>query len=112
MKRGDVYWYGVKNDDVKHINKGRRPVLIVSNDKCNNNSPSVHAVPFTASIKKFLPTHVKVEMNHATNFALCEQVFLLNKDDIDKNNYICTLRKEEMDLISIALMKQLGIMEV
>lgn len=32
MKRGEVYWLDVKSD-VKHVNVGNRPVLIVSNDQ-------------------------------------------------------------------------------
>ena len=57
MKRGEVYWLDVKSD-VKHVNVGNRPVLIVSNDKCNKNSPVVTVVPITSENKKSMPTHV------------------------------------------------------
>lgn len=111
MKRGDVYWMDICNN-VEHMNQGRRPVLIVSNDKCNEHSPCINVVPLTTARKKNIPTHVSLIMNNTLNIVLCEQITLINKSEIQESNYICTLSSRFMDLISIALMKQLGIMEV
>ena len=111
IKRGEVYWLEVKSD-VKHVNLGRRPVLIVSNDKCNYFSPAVTVVPLTSENKKYLPTHVNFEMNGIRNCALCEQVMPVNSDGIIDKNKIGKLSESTMDKVSIALMKQLGIVEV
>lgn len=111
MKRGDVYWVDICNN-VEHMNQGRRPVLIVSNNKCNEYSTCIHILPLTTEKKKPMPTHISFMMEGVKNTALCEQVALINKSEIQESNYICTLSSRLMDLISIALMKQLGIMEV
>lgn len=70
MKRGEVYWLDVKSY-VKHVNAGNRPVLIVSNDKCNQNSPVVTVVPLTSENKKSMPTHVITYLGNIRNTILC-----------------------------------------
>lgn len=111
MKRGEVYWLDIKSD-VKHVNLGRRPVLIVSNDKCNQFSPVVTVVPLTSENKKFMPTHVETYLGSIKNTILCEQVMPVNSDEILDENRICYIGKLTMDKVAIALMKQIGIMEV
>lgn len=111
MKRGEVYWMDVKTN-VNHVNCGFRPVLIVSNNKCNYFSPTVTVVPLTSEKKKFLPTHVTVYLKNVKNTILCEQVMPVNSEEILYKNKICELSESTMDKVSIAMMKQLGIMEV
>jgi len=58
-----------------HMQKGLRPVLIVSNDKNNKFSTNVHVIPFTTKGKAKLPTHVDVESElerKSTLLAECE----------------------------------------
>lgn len=110
MKRGEVYWLDVKSD-VKHVNVGNRPVLIVSNDKCNKNSPVVTVVPLISEKKKSMPTHVITYLGNIRNTILCEHIMPANADEILEQNKICTLSKSTMDKVAIALMKQIGIME-
>lgn len=109
MHRGEVYWMNVESN-VEHINKGFRPVLIVSNDSCNEHSSVVTVVPLTTADKKFMPTHVATYMNGIKNTILCEHVMPVNKDDIKPFNKFAELSRGTMDLVSVALMKQLGIM--
>lgn len=111
MKRGEVYWMDVKSN-VEHINNCIRPVLIVSNEKCNEHSRIVHVIPLTTARKKPLPTHVKTMIDGKLNTILCEQIMPVNSFEIGENNKICALPKSVMDKVSIAMMKQLGIMEV
>ena len=65
-----------------HIQYGRRPVVIVSNDAANDHSPVITVVPLTTQMHKHhLPTHVYLEgqgLNRAS-IALCEQVMALDK---------------------------------
>ena len=44
-----------------HIQKGVRPVVIVSNNKACEVSPTLIIVPLTSRDKRPLPTHVKLE---------------------------------------------------
>lgn len=111
MKRGEVYWMDIKSN-VEHINNCIRPVLIVSNDKCNKHSQVVHVVPLTTAYKKPLPTHVKAMIDGKLNAILCEHIMPVNSCDITESNRICSLPKSVMDKVSIAMMKQIGIMEV
>ena len=65
-----------------HIQYGRRPVVIVSNDAANAHSPVITVVPLTTQMHKHhLPTHVYLAgqgLNRAS-IALCEQVMALDK---------------------------------
>lgn len=109
MHRGEIYWMNVESN-VQHINKGFRPVLIVSNDACNTNSPVVTVVPLTTADKKYMPTHVVTYIEGTKNTILCENLMSVNSFDIKPESKFAELSKGTMDLVSIALMKQLGIM--
>ena len=70
---------------------GRRPVLIVQNDRGNRYSPTVIAVPLTGSERKpALPTHVYLPAGTAglrkPSVVLCEQVRTLEKSRLSLNN--------------------------
>lgn len=65
-----------------HVQHGRRPVLIVSNDAANTHSPVVTVVPLTSQLKKtHLPTHVLLQGCglSRSSIACCEQVITLDK---------------------------------
>ena len=111
MKRGDIYWMNVKSE-VKHVNTGNRQVLVISNNKCNEFSSVITVVPLTSENKKYLPTHVETYLGNIKNTILCEQIISINKSEIIVKSKICSLSKDTMDRVSLALMKQIGIMEV
>ena len=109
MHRGEIYWTNVETN-AQHVNKGFRPVLVVSNDICNETPQVVTVVPLTTADKKFMPTHVVTHVNGIKNTILCEHVMPVNKDDLKLINKFAELPNGTMDLVSVALMKQLGIM--
>lgn len=109
MRRGEVYWLDIETN-VEHVNRGHRPVLIVSNDICNANSPVVTVVPLTTADKKYMPTHVVTYIEGTKNTILCENLMSVNSFNIKAESKFAELSKGTMDLVSIALMKQLGIM--
>lgn len=106
IKRGECYWcefvYGTGSEQV-----GSRPVVIVSNDKCNESSPIVTVVPLTSAYKKKLPTHAIVRVTDKTSVALAEQVFTVDKDRL--GDYINCCTAEEMAWIEKCLKVQIGI---
>ena len=82
MKQYDIWMADIPAMENSHIQYGRRPVVIVSNDAANAHSPVITAVPLTTQMHKHhLPTHVYLEgqgLNRAS-IALCEQVMALDK---------------------------------
>ena len=93
-----------------HIQNGRRPVVIVSNDMANANSPVVTVVPLTARLRKLhLPTHVYLwgQGLDRASIALCEQVMALDKTHLLRRMGIVHKAYDRM-AIRHALTVQLG----
>ncbi len=62
---------------------GRRPVIIVQNNKGNVHSTSVIAALITSRQKKYLPTHVKLYPEcglRKPSTVLCEHIITLDKE--------------------------------
>ena len=106
IHRGDVYWcefcYGVGSEQI-----GKRPAVVVSNDKCNEFSHTITVVPLTSAVKKKLPTHAVVRATSKTSIALAEQVFTVDKDRV--GDYINHCTENEMEWIDKCLKIQLGV---
>ncbi len=89
LKRGDIVFADLKymNTSNTSIQGEQRPVIVVSNIKCNKNSPVITVVPLTSKIKASLPTHVHVgnESNlNVKSIALCEQPQSIDKWRVKK----------------------------
>ena len=54
IKRGDIWMvdFGPPEDDEDHLQHSIRPVVIVSNNRANEHSMVLHAVPLTSKIKR------------------------------------------------------------
>lgn len=83
MKRGDIYMAELE-PVIGSEQGGRRPVVIMQNDKGNLHAPTVIAVPLTGSGQKpALPTHALLPKGEGglwrDSIALCEQVRTLEK---------------------------------
>ena len=83
--RGDIYITDLGERTGSHdaVQRGRRPVVVVSNNAANKFSPAVTIVPLTSSTSKHdLPTHSSFYLNNhgndVLNTALCEQVQTVN----------------------------------
>lgn len=89
--RGDIYCVELKSYD-QHVQKGKRPVLVISNNKSNFHSPVVTIVPFTSVTKKTnLKTHVVVYKDFGLtldSMALGEQIMPIDKDRLTEKNLI------------------------
>lgn len=110
MTRGEVYIADLHKDG-KHVQYGRRPVLIIQNDKGNSFSPTTIVVPFTRMRDKpLLPTHVTVREDLLKpSIALCEQILTISKLQIGE--YICRLKPETMRKINEAIKISLSLEE-
>ena len=107
IKRGDVFYANLP-DVGGSVQKGERPVIIISNNIGNLCSEIVMVIPLTTSSnKKHLPTHVKIINNVKlrNSIVLCEQILTISQDalmyqigELDQNTL-----KEIAKAIKIAL---------
>ena len=52
MKRYEIWKAELPVIPTSHVQQGYRPIVIVSNDSANENSPIITAIPLTSQIKK------------------------------------------------------------
>lgn len=110
VSRYQIWWASLPWTETC-VQRGTRPVVIVSNDIANRASPVVTVVPLTSKEKEKLPTHVRLETNlrpGVISTALCEQMISL-----DKSRLIACVGKIE-DAVTLmaldrAMRTQLGI---
>lgn len=81
IERGDILIAEIAGIPGTSIQRGIRPVVVISNDKANTYSPVLTVVPLTSKVnkKRYLPTHVYVDRNEMMGLArptlvLAEQV--------------------------------------
>lgn len=110
IRRGSVWWWNCPAHNREHIQKGLRPVVVVSNDDCNECSGVVTVVPFTTCIRKPYPQQVPVIFNNNISIALADQMTSVPKSEL--SDFICKLRNFQMDSIDRAIAVQLGFIKV
>lgn len=110
IRRGQVWYYKPSVTPSGHIQKGPRPVIIVSNDHLNQSSSVVLAVPCTSQIKRNFPTHVLFIMDKQVSVALTEQTGPVNVDELTNLKY--TLDEYIMTQVDEALKISLGFKEL
>ncbi|MEG1565395.1 MAG: type II toxin-antitoxin system PemK/MazF family toxin [Bacilli bacterium] len=122
--RGQIWWcncvYDVNSSDrdiklgdnqkvFDHIQKGMRPVLIISNDTGNKFSETVQVVPCTSAEKNSLPTHCSFYIDKIKNTFLCEQIRTVNKSDL--KTYLISLDDQELSVVEKCFQIALGIIK-
>lgn len=91
MKRGDIYILDIINP-IGSIQQGKRPVIIIQNDKGNLHAPTTIVCSITSSRKKKMPTHVEIFKSgglEKNSTILCEQIFTVDKANLTK--YVGTI---------------------
>ena len=119
ITRGDIIqvYRPDKNSSGKCIQEGVRPMVVVSNDVCNNVSPVITALPCTSSIGKInksMPTHVIINEDDLEGTGLtkksvvmAEQICPVDKRDIVM--FLGTLPEKYINSIERALKVQIGL---
>ena len=85
VKQHEIWLGNIPSSDGDHVQRGLRPVLIVSNDAANTHSPVITVVPLTSKLsKQHLPTHVFLHEQglDKNSIALCEQIITLDKSHL------------------------------
>ena len=106
LTRGDIYYVDAIGS-VGSEQRGGRPAIIVSNDKCNQHSPVVEVVYLTTAPKSTLPTHVTVRSAPRVSTALCEQVHSVDTQRL--GDYCGSCTPQELSAVDMALLISLGL---
>ena len=106
LTRGDIYYVDAIGS-VGSEQRGGRPAIIVSNDKCNQHSPVVEVVYLTTAPKSTLPTHVTVRSVPRVSTALCEQVHSVDTQRL--GDYCGSCPPQELSAVDMALLISLGL---
>lgn len=109
-KRGDLF-YADLDPVVGSEQGGIRPILIIQNNSGNRYSPTVIVAAITSSTEKtILPTHYILNKEYGLDndsVLLLEQIRTIDKQRLI--NYICTLNKNEIQLINRVLAISVGL---
>lgn len=89
VRRGDILLANLAAQCYGSIQGGRRPVVVISNNRANKHSPVLTVVPLSTKIDKKanLPTHVFVSVYQSLgleqhSMALCEQLMPIGREKI------------------------------
>lgn len=98
-KRGTVWWFpDIDKDSIDsedHVQRGNRPVLIVSNDEGNSTNPTLVCLAITKKVEKKKTINVIIKNDKdENNTVLCNQFKTVNKSQLTK--YLYTLSDKDM----------------
>ena len=102
VKRGELY-YAQLPVNIGSEQSGKRPVVIIQNNKGNEYSPTTIVALITSRFKKYIPTHVPIS-NRALPYdsiIMTEQVRTIDKSRLGK--IIGRISNEEMNCLDEAL---------
>lgn len=94
-------------DGIGSEQKGRKPGVIISNDKGNDNSPNIIVAILTSQNKTKLPVHVITNEMPKVSTVMCEQIRTISKDRV--NGVYRKASPELMELVNNALRVSLGL---
>lgn len=94
MKKFDIF-YADLGSGIGSEQGGKRPVIIVSNNVCNEVSLIVTVIPLTTKAKKKMPTHVEITLWGKQSTILAEQVRTISRDRLQSNK-IYTIRNKNI----------------
>ena len=112
VKRGEIYFANLGEDNIGSEQSGTRPVLIIQNNIGNRFSPTVIVACITSKLyKNDIPTHVRIDKNNYgladDSLILCEQIKTLDKSRLSTK--IATLTPHDEARVNAALRLSLAI---
>lgn len=110
IRRGSVWWWNCPDHNRSHIQEGIRPVVVVSNDTCNQFSGVVTVVPFTTQARKPYPQQVPVVFNGEVSIVLADQITSIPVSELTR--YIGYLHDFQMEAVDRGIAVQLGFVEL
>ena len=113
IRRGDILWVEFHSGN-GHVQRGRRPCVVVSTDRVNSYSRIINVIPGTTNLeKKTNPVHLIIKNNEVNGFMgkdtmfLIEQITAIDTDQVlSKAGSVST---NTLASINELIKKQLGI---
>lgn len=105
--RGDVWWWNCPSHRREHIQEGVRPVVVVSNNICNEASDVITVMPLTSRVKKPYPQQVPVVFNGAFSIVLADQITSIPIAEL--GNFAGHLADFQMEQVDNAIAVQLSL---
>ncbi len=104
----EIWYANLPMKEGSSIQGGNRPVVIISNDVCNEVSSVITVAPLTSRMKRLnLPTHAVIDTpDGGQSVILAEQIMTIDKDLLD--NKLGKIKAHDMEKIEIAILAQLG----
>jgi len=118
FERGAVYYADFGQSNMDSEQNGKRPCVVVSNDKGNKNSTTLNVAPITSKYKHLLPSHVLLtcEDGMKEDSRICiEQTRCISKRRLFYNGYpikILQLSDKKEAEVNVAIEKQFGLINV
>lgn len=109
IKRGDIFYADFPGSDGHVQGFGRRPWLVVQNNKGNAFSQVTIVVPITKKYKRPLPVHVKIHGEQISGTVLCEQIRAVDNKQFKAVEH---LSDEDMKKVDEALAISLGLKDL
>ena len=85
IKRGQLVWVDFKERDGS-CQSGKRPAVIIQNDRGNKFSTTTMVIPITSKNKRDLPVHIKLtkdyDIAYKGNILMAEQLTVIDKSQI------------------------------
>ena len=118
LKKGDIVWgtlYTTSED--RNLQQGRRPLLLLGNDKACEYSPIISVIPLSSKQRKekSIPTHVLIKPADTLNgklkkdsVALTEQLRCISNESLIGGR-VDSVNQETMNEIEKNIKLQLGI---
>ncbi len=115
LRRGDIIWVEFRSGN-GHVQRGRRPCVVVSTNRINCHSGIINVIPGTTNLnRRDNPVHLTVKNSDICGFMgkdtmfLTEQLTSIDTEQIlGKTGY---LSKEMIKCLDEMILKQLGIKE-
>ena len=107
VKRGEIYYAGL-DPAIGSEQDGIRPVLIISNDMGNQNSPTVIVASITGQGKKLMPTHVPIKCDGFTRLSVVMMEQLRTIDKVRLLDYVGRLDAAQMRKVNKAFDLSVG----
>ena len=104
--RGEIWYCNLEGYPNSSVQKGKRPVLIISNNTGNDFGETVIIAPITTKLKP-LPTHLGVDLGDRPSEILFEQITTVPKNRL--YSYVKTIDSSLMSLVEKKIMVSLGI---
>ena len=111
FRRGDVLLIDLGQEGKGSEQKGKRPCVVISNNRGNGFSPVLTVLSVTSPQKAVIPTHVEIEkskengLTYDKSLVLAEQVRTVSKERIIRK--LGSLSEEDMNKVNDAIMVSL-----